>query len=481
MITLISRESHTSPTSSFLFVLSLALVTTLAGCGGGTTSTTMPSNPQATPTAVQVSMGDAPSDWMLAFSMNISSMSLTGSNGSVTVVSSSMPMEMMHLMGTMQPLAMISAPQGTYTAATITMGSVSLTYMDPNTKALTQKTMPGPTTATVTFASPMTVGSTPMALGFDMDMAQSVTMGSNGSVAFNPVFHVRSGMQGSGNPMDYSDGGIQGMMGIVSSVSGNSFSMSCMQAAESFTFMTNSSTRFVGGSMGSMTNGMGIMVDATLEADGSLMATRIQSMMNADGVMGGGIVTSVTGQPATSLTLVMQNGAGNGMMASYFSDEATVEISNNATFAMDAENIDMSGLPFTPTFDASHIYAGQSVMPVSSSGMMSGGMGGGMMGGGGMMAGTITASQLYLEPQGLSGKSNTSIQPAATGSFTLTLPPDSAFTALTGASSVTVFQQSGTVVSGGSAISAGTSMHAVGLLFLDSGEWKMVACRIGAN
>lgn len=425
-------------------------------------------------------MGDSPSDWMLAFSMNITSMSLTGSNGSATVVSTSMPMEMMHLMGTMQPLAMINAPQGTYTGASITIGSATVMYMDPTTKAPVQATISGPMTGTVTFSSPITVGSTPMAMGFDLDLASSVTMGTNGSLSMNPVFHVSSGTQGSGNPMDFADGGIQQMMGSVSSVSGSTFTMSSMQTAQSFTFATNSSTVFDGTTMGSMASGMGVMVDATLQADGSLLATHVLSMMGSGGVMGGGIITAITGQPPTSLTMVMQNGAGAGMMSSYFAGGATIDLSGSTTYEIDEDGMDMSSLPFTPVFDASHIYAGQSVMPISSSAMMSGGMGSGMMGGG-AMDGTITADEVALEPQGLTGTASAAISSGTPASFTLTLPSDCAFTTLTGATSVTVYQQSKTIMAGTAPIASGTAMHAFGLLFYDGGQWKMVAARIGAN
>src|ERR1017187_2540070 len=90
--------------------LATILTATLAACGGSNgTSTTQPPV-TAQKTTVQVNIGDAPSDWMLAFSMNISSMSLTGSNGSAAVASTSVPVEMMHLMGTMQPLNMVNAP-----------------------------------------------------------------------------------------------------------------------------------------------------------------------------------------------------------------------------------------------------------------------------------------------------------------------------------------------------------------------------------
>ncbi len=458
----------------------LALVGMLTACGSGSSATTNPTPTPESKTAVQVNMGDSPADWMLAFSMNITSMTLTGSNGSTSVVSSSTPMEMMHLMGTMQPLAMVNVPQGTYTGASITIGSATVMYMDPTTKSPVQTTISGPMTGNVTFSSPITVGSTPMAMGFDLDLASSVTTASGGTLTMNPVFHVTSGTQGSGNAMDPADGGIQQMMGSVSSVSGNSFVMTSMQATQNFTFSTNSSTQFEGTSMSSMANGMLVIVDATLQSDGSLMATRVQSMMNSGGVMGGGIITAVTGSPATALTLVMQNGAGTGMMSSDFAAGATADLGGSTTYQIDEDNVDMAGLPFTPIFDASHIYVGQTIMPISSSGMMSGGMGGGMMGGS-PLAGTITASEVLLEPQGLTGTSTAAISSSATTSFTLTLPSDSAFTTLTGATSVTIFQQQQTTVTGSAPIASGSSVHAFGLLFFDAGQWKMVASRIGAN
>jgi len=479
-----TRRLHSFETSNLwtvaVVILATILTAALAACGGSKGTSTTPPPVTAQKTQVQVNIGDSPSDWMLAFSMNISSMSLTGSNGSATVVSSSVPIEMMHLMGTMQPLTMVSAPQGTYTAASITIGSATVMYMDPTTKAPVQKTISGPISATVTFGTPVTVGSTPMAMGFDLDLASSVTIDSGGNMAMNPVFHVSSGAQGSGNPMDPSDGGIQKMMGAISSVSGSSFGMTSMQAAQSFTFATNSSTVFDGTSMSGMSNGMLLIVDASLQSDGTLMATKVQSMMNSGGVMGGGVMTAVTGQPATALTMVMQNGAGSGMMSSAFAAGVTVDLNGSTTYQIDEDNMDMSSLPFTPLFDASHIHAGQSVMPISSSAMMSGSMGGGMMGGS-SMAGTITATNVELEPQGISGTVATAITSGAQTSFTLTLPSGCAFTTLTGATSMTIYQQPKTVIANGSSIASGSAVHAFGLMFLDGGQWKMVASRMGSN
>jgi hypothetical protein len=464
--------------------LALLLSTLLVACGGGGTTAPLNSSGSTTSaatTAVQINMGDSPADWMLAFSMNISSMSLAGSNGSVTVIPSTTPVEMMHLMGVMQPLSMPAIPQETYTGASITVASATVTYMDPSTKTPIQQTIAGPITTSVSFPSPVTVGTTPMAMSFELNLANSISTNSSGTLIMNPAFNFSYGMQGTGNPIDFSDGGIQQMMGMVSSVSGSSFSMTPMQAAQTFRFSTNASTSFTGTTMSGMASGMILLIDATLQPDGSLLATNVQSMMASGGVMGGGVITAVSGSPATQLTMIMQNGAGSGMMASYFAQGATITLASTTTYQIDQNDVDMSSLPFTPTFDATHVYAGQNVMPGSTTGMISGsGMGSGMMGGT-QMSGSISATSLYLEQQGLSGTTASSITSGTTAQFTLTLPLDCAFTTLTGASSITVFQQPDTIISGNSTIASGASVHAFGLLFFDNNQWKMVASRIGTN
>jgi len=459
--------------------MALAITGGLVACGGSNTGPAPVTTPtSAAKTVVQVNMGDAPADWMLAFSMNINSLALTGSNGTFSAVSSGMTMEMMHLMGTMQPLALVSAPQGTYTSASISIGSAIVMYMDPATKSVVQKAITGPISAAITFTSPIVVGSTPMAVGFDLDLANSVTMDAGGNPKMNPVFHVTSGMQGAGNPLDSSNGGIQHMMGAVSSASSNLFSMTSLQAAQTFTFATNSSTSFDNiTNMSMMTSGMLVLVDASMQPDGSMMATKVQSMMNAGGVMGSGVITSVTGQPATQLMMVAQNGAGTGMMASAFAAGASVSMSGSTVFQINQDEIDMSNLPFTMTFDARHIYAGQSVMPVSSSGM---GSSGGMMGGN-PTGFSMASTGVTLEPQGLSGVVATTITSGSRTSFILTLPSDCAFTTLTGGTSVIVFQQPGTIVSGTSPIAGGAIVHVFGLLSMDAGHWKVVAAKIESN
>jgi len=449
----------------------------LLGCGGGTSSSSSSPNPQPNTSTLQVNIGDAPSDRLVAVSMTIGSMTLTNSSGSsTTVVSTSIPVEMMHLMGTVEPISLMNVPQGTYKGATVNISSAMVLYMDPTTMQLVQKSIPGPMSTTINFNPILTVGTSPMVLNLDMNMASSVSIDNSGNVPMTPTMTASMNPCCTGNSQDPENGGMEHMTGTVASFSGNSFMMSMMQIAQNVSVNTGSGTQFEGmGGMGGMSNGMIVMVDATMQPDGSFMARKVQSMMAmSGGSMADGIVTSLTGSPVTQLTIGTMDGTGSGMMGSDLAGTMTVNVSPTATFNIDSDNLDMSNLPFTPTFGENTIFKGQRVEAVSSSGMMSGGGMGGMMGGG-----TINAREIDLEQQGLSGTVSGYAGTAQT-TFTLTLPADSAFTTLTGSTSVTVFQQAGTALGGMTAITRGSTVHVRGLVFFDAGTYKVVAGRIMA-
>jgi hypothetical protein len=416
---------------------------------------------------VQVSIGDSSADWVMAFGMNVNSMTLTNSSGgTVSLLSSSTPMEMMQLMATMRPLGMMSIPRGTYTQATITLSSVSMGYMDPGTHQYIQRTMAGPFSGTVNFNPPLVVGSTPSVLSFDMNMGASVSI-NNGNVTLTPTF---TAMMGPISPTGQNpwQGWMQHMVGSVSSINGSQFTMSMMMGWQSLTFSTNSSTQFVGLSgMGMMTNGIIVGVDAVTQPDGSLLAQRVESMWTTSGgMMGGGIVTNVNGNPPTQLTIVANNGIGGGMMMSWISGTLTVNVSSSTPYTFDSDDVDLTNLPFTPGFDGSTIAKGQRIEAVSGGSMM----GGGMMGGG-----TINASQIRLEQQGLRGTVSNYTANGSQANFTLNLAPDSAFATLTGSTAVTVYKQNGTQLWNLSSIANGNQVQVRGLLFNDAGSYKMVA------
>ena len=457
-------------------IVLIVFLFSLVGCGGSGSSSPNP-NPQPNTTALQVNIGDAPSDRLVAVSMTIGSMTLTkASGGTVSVVSSSTPIEMMHLMGTVDPISLMNVAQGTYSSATMSISSATVMYMDPNTMQLVQKSVSGPMSATVDLSPNLTIGASPMVLNLDMNMASSASIDQSGNVSMTPTMTAKMNPCCTGSSQDPENGGMEHMIGSVMSFSGNSFTISMMQSSQNVPVATGSNTHFEGmGGMGGMSNNMLVMVDAAMQSDGTFMANKVQSVMSmSGGSMAGGLVTGTAGNPVTQLTLAMQDGAGSGMMGSFLAGTTTVDVSSSAAFQIDSDNVDMSNLPLTPVFDGTTIFKGQCVRAVSSSGMMSGGGMGGMMGGG-----TISASEIDLEQQGLSGTVS-GYSGSAPTTFTLTLPSDSAFTTMTGANSVTVFQQAGTELWGITSVTNGSTVHVRGLLFFDAGTYKLVAGRIMA-
>lgn len=466
--------------SSVLLLSILIATLCLASCGGGSGMNSSQQPTQANPapqnSTVQVNLGDSPSDRVMAFSANVTSLMLNNNNGTTaSIVSSSMPIEIMRLAGTMQPMNVLSIPQGTYTGASITMASMSLTYMDPISRTIAQKTIPGPVTTNISFSPNMTLGSAPMVLSLDMDVSNSLSADASGNMVVTPVFKATMNQVGPGTATDPQHGLMEHLFGSVSAMSGSNFSMSMMQSAQPFSFTTNSGTQFTNISgMGMMSTSALVMVDAMLQSNGSLQAQKVHWFMGG-GAMTDGIVGSITGSPATQMGMIVQNGSGQGMMPSFLSNNATMTLSGSTVFDMDMDGLDLSNLPFTPMFDASHMFAGQHVRCFGGNGMGSGGMGG--MGGGNMM-GSMGAAECDLAQQGLRGTVSNYSTSGGQATFTLTIAADSYFAIMTGTNTLTVYQQPGTQLYGLTSITDGQTVEVRGMIFDDAGVYRMVATRI---
>ena len=440
------------------------------GDGGGGTAAAPPSPPQST-TAVQVNLGDDPADRLVAVGVTINSLSLIhSSGGSVCVMSTPRPMEMMRLMGTVAPLAMTGVPRGSYTGATMTFGASTVTHVDPATGLPVQRTVPGPMTTTVMFSSPLVVGTTPMVVNLDMNMAASVAIDPMGNVSMTPTLSAHHNPHVTGSPHP-EDGGMHGLNGSVGSVGGNTFTLTMMQGMPNIPLTTHAGTHYEGISGMHMASHSHLLsIDATMQPDGSWMATRVHSRVGAGGAMAAGVVTSLSGTPPTQLVMVTHDGAGNGMMATNLAGTTTVNISDTTVFSLDARDVDLTNLPFAPRFDRTSLSRGQRIETFSTSQMMQGGGMHGMTGGG-----TLTATSIYLGQQGLRGTVSGYTQTGSQGSFALALTADSAFAKLTGATTVTVYQQGSTQLRGVSNITNGSIVQVRGLLFLDGGIFRLVA------
>ena len=457
-----------------------AVTLLLAACGGGgggasgAGSTATPPSPPPATTTVQINLGDDPADRLVATSVTVNSVALIRSDGgSVAVMSTPRPMEMMRLMGTVAPLALAGVPQGSYTGATLTFGSSTMTYIDSVTGLPVQRSVSGPMTTTVMFGSPLVVGATPMVVNLDMNMAASVGIDAAGNVGFTPSMTARHNAAVAGS-RDPEDGGMHGLNGMVSTAGGNSFNVTMMQGMPGVSLTTHSGTHYEGiAGTHMMGSSQLLSIDASMQPDGSWIASRVHARAGAGGAMAAGVVTSLTGAPPTQIVLVMHDGSGNGMMASNLAGTTTVNVGDATVFSIDARDVDLTNLPFTPRFDRASLSRGQRIESFSAGQMTQGGGMHGMMGGG-----TLSATAIYLGQQGLRGTVSGYTQSGAQSTFTLTMPGDSAFAKLTSATTVTVHRQGSTQLRGVASITNGSVVQTRGLLFRDGSVFRLVAGRI---
>src|SRR5437588_429511 len=156
-----------------------AIIALAAGCGGGGTSLT--SNPTPTPAAgansAQVRFGDAPADSVISFEVSVSSLSLTPAGGGTPVavaVPANNRIELTHASGKFEPFITGSLPQGTFSAANLTLVNSELTFL---TGTGTAVHINGPASASITVPlSPnLAISSSPLVLNIDVNVAASIT------------------------------------------------------------------------------------------------------------------------------------------------------------------------------------------------------------------------------------------------------------------------------------------------------------------
>ena len=120
---------------TFTFAL-VALIALAAGCGGGGGAVANNPGPTPTPpagtTSTQVRFGDAPADSVISFEVSVSSLSLTPAAGGAPIavtVPANNRIELTHASGKFEPFMAGNLPQGTFSAANLTLVNSELTFL----------------------------------------------------------------------------------------------------------------------------------------------------------------------------------------------------------------------------------------------------------------------------------------------------------------------------------------------------------------
>lgn len=367
-----------------LSCISLLFLGTLVlnGCGSSTNSSATPKLQGNT--NVTLVLSSTANDQLSEFGIVLQGVTLTTQSGkSATLFSGMAGQEFIVINGGAYPLATATIPQDVYTGATVTLGSAQFNCVTvagptaPNPGGLVMDFFAyGQVPAdhiTVTLPSPVTVTGKTMDIRFDLSVAQSATFSGCGvqsnTWAITPTFNVTA-MPVASQPTNAANGKVVGMIGEAASLnsSGNGFMLTLPQAAftcpcpamNSVSINVDSNTQFQGiANFSAITPNTFVDVDGALQADGSLLATRIASYdTGANNVMTGPLlyVSSSTPQFET---------LGRQQQGQNFSQQPLSRggfVFNGSTlFKTSGEFLNLTALPFVPDFSSASMVAGQNV------------------------------------------------------------------------------------------------------------------------
>ena len=442
-----------------LIVTSIFLTLVLAGCSGGN-NTTMTS---AAPGNATLNTGDGTNDQILKFELTISTVTLTGSGGTSNtgnLLSKSVEVEFVHQAGTFEPLAVVNIPPGTYSGATLSVSNPEVVVLVGGAPTKIPATLTSPT-VTVTFNPAITITSSNTGvINFDLDLASSVALNGNPptSATVSATFNVTTSTVNPNNEDD-DNGEIEDVHGKVTNITAPNFTIQTEQGTM-ITFAADSNTQFKGAitSLSQMQVNDIVEVDGVTKSDGTKLATKVEDeeRNEAEGLEVEGIITVVTGSPATQITIAHQVDSDDNANPPVTVDLA---INSNTQFSVRADRLNLSS---APAFDATHIAKGQRIEADTS----------------GKNVTPMVADKIKLREQALVGTVATTPAPSASG-FTLNLSPTSAFATLTGQTSIAVSIVSGTEQR--VTPSGGNTIRVRGLVFFSGGTYTMISSRVDNN
>ena len=435
----------------FLFSVLGSMVLYLAACGGSGNNSV-----QLTGTPLTLQTGDALNDQIAKFELTINSIVLTGAGGTAdtaNLLSGPAEVEFSHQAGTFEPLSLAHVPPGTYSGATITVSNAEVVAMVGGVATKLTASLSS-SSVSVTFSPNVTVGSSPMFLNFDLDLANSVTI-SGTSATITPKFNVSTSTVASDeNNEREDDGEIDDVHGSVTAIAAPNFTI--QTRTTTITFATDANTRFHDGisQLSDLKVGDIVEVEAATKSDGTRLATSVEREGDHNGEEAEGLISNLD-SPLSKITIVHQmdsTGTSNSPV--------TVDVGVNAgtVFSVRFDKLNVSA---PPLFDANHIGKGQRIEIDSSS-----------------ASAPLLASKVKLREQALIGTVAASPVPTSSG-FTLNVSPTSAFGTLSGATSVPVTFANGADLR--TTPAPGATIRVRGLVFVNGTTYTMIAVRDDDN
>jgi len=474
------------------FVLGSAAVFT-AGCGGPALSGN---------TTVTVLTASTANDEFFQFSATMNTLTLTSQSGkTVSLLSAPVYPEFIHVNGAAEPLATVSVPQDIYTSATASFGPTGFTCATVNPVGMFATAFFGSDAVSgdnVTFNLPAPITITGASMGLSLDLLVSQSAGytscyTTGIEPFTltPTFSVTP-VTISGRPTSSANGKFDGLEGVVASINstGNLISVNSVELSNyggtdpgdsidpangpNWQVAFSDSTVFQGITGSSqLAAGMAVDMDAAVQADGSLMATRIAvyDTNNTDvSLWVAPLLYVYNGEPRLNV------GEREGIGPVLAGDGAPVDFSSS-TFNISEQLTNVASLPFHAGFAGTNMVSGQNI------GLTFHYPGGYPGGDNGAPATTVT-----LLPQTINGTVSATSSSGGFTTYTITLAPydlfpalavqDGQTTMLTNPSEVVVYVEGSTQLLNTGPVAVGGVFRFYGLVFNDNGTLRMDCAQI---
>jgi hypothetical protein len=466
---------------ALFFIIPLVAVFA-TGCGSGTTMPSPPHTPALSGnTSVTLLLSSTANDQLSQFNVAFASISLTNNAGkSVSLLSTQQNPEFIHLDGTAEPLVTVSVPQDVYTAATVTTGGSATFVCVSQVSSGGIQTLQisefggGAQPVTVNLASPITITGTAMGLLLDLQVPQSVTFSScdltQATFTITPTFNLTP-FAISPQPTNVQNGKTSGIDGQISSITtGRGFDLVTADGMM-LSANTSGSTVYQGvGGLSALVAGMAVDIDAAIQPDGSLLATRV-AVEDADptnlSLWTGPVLNVAASVPVLANNgreqqgYLLQDHRGGGFYFSF----------GTAAFKTSGQFTNLQNLPFAASLNGSNMVAGQNVYITSHALTMSPG------------PIYVPAATVTLLPQTINGAVTAVGNEGAFATYTVTLAPYDLFpqlavqpgqtTLLSNPNEVVVYVDSNTQQLNTMPLSVGSVLRFNGLLFNDNGTLRM--------
>jgi hypothetical protein len=390
--------------------------------------------------------------------------------------------EFIHVNGPAEPLLTVSVPQDVYTTATATLdeygGFACVSLLSSG--GIQTSFFGQAQSATINLPSPVTITGTSMALALNLQVSQSATFSScdltQATYTNTPTFNLAP-VAVSSQPTSVANGKENGVDGLISSVSatGNQFGLTTADGT-TLSFNIDSSTVYQGvPGFSALAPGMAVNMDAAIQSDGSLLATRVEvddATVTSTSAIGGPLVQVADSVPVLAVFGREQQGYLFPNLiggAPYFNF-------GNAVFQTSTQLANLPNLPFSASFSTTNMVAGQNVFITSHATTTSGG------------PTYVPAATVTLVPQTINGTVTGVSTSGGFSTYTVTLAsydllPSLAVqpgqtTLLSNPENVVVYVDSNTQMLNTTPLAAGSLLRFNGLLFNDNGTLRMDCAQI---